>query len=85
MHRWDRLGRSCKCLISEREMEGLTRPAEDFITPECGRIEEMLHQSIVSPESHSVDHPPFNLFLLFIRGTLGEIDGLLEDIGGVIC
>ena len=85
MHRWDRLCRDCKCLISEREMKGLTCPAENFVAPERGRIEEMLHQSIVSPEPHSVNHPPLNLFFLLIGSTLREINGVLKDICGVIC
>lgn len=45
----------------------------------------MLHQGIVSPEAHPVNHPPLDFFLLFIRSTLGEISGVLEDISGIVC
>ena len=85
MHRWDRLRRNCECRNSVRGMDGLTRPTEDLVAPECGRIEEMLHQGVVSPEAHSVNHPPLDLFLLVISGTLRKINGVLEDICRVIC
>lgn len=85
MHRWDRLTRDYQNRVSERKPEGLTCPAENFVTPEGGRVEQMLHQCIVSPEPHPINHPPLNFLLLLIRGILGEISGVLEDISGIVC
>jgi hypothetical protein len=85
MHRLGRLTRDRKDRIfKQKKIEGLTRPAENFVTPERGRIEQMLHQCIVSPETHPINHTPLN-FLLFICGTFRKIGSVLEDIGGVVC
>lgn len=85
MHRLDRLARGYKIRASEQKREKLTGPAENFVTPECGRIEQMLHQGIVSPEPHPIHHPPLSFLFQLIGGTLREISGVLKNISGIVC
>lgn len=85
MHRWGRLARDRKNWVSERGIRELTCPAEDLVTPECSRIEQMLHQCIVSPEPHPINHPPLSFFIQLICSALREISGVLEEISGIIC
>jgi hypothetical protein len=71
-------------LRAVREWRGIetrrTCPADYFVAPERGGVVEMLHQRVVPPETHAVDHPPL-VFAFIVR----VIIRILKDVGGVVC
>jgi hypothetical protein len=55
-----------KMTIQMKQMT-LTCPAYNFVTPKCGGLIQVLHERIVSPQSHPVDHAPFVFALIILR------------------
>ena len=51
-------------------MSRRTGPGEDLVAPKRGGVVQVLHERVVAPEAHAVDHTPLDVFIVFICGDL---------------
>jgi hypothetical protein len=49
-----------------RRREGHTSPGENLVPPECSSVVQMLHESIMAPKAHAVNHAPLDILIVFI-------------------
>ena len=57
-----------------------TRPSDDLITPERGRVVQVLHERVVPPQTHALDYAPLlPLFILVVRIILEDIRCVVRE------
>lgn len=47
-------------------MERRTGPGENLVTPKRGSVVQVLHERVVAPKAHAVNHTPLDVFIVFI-------------------
>ena len=50
-----------------------TGPRENLVTPKRGGVIQVLHERIVTPKAHAVNHTPLDVFIVFVRRDLEHV------------
>jgi hypothetical protein len=53
--------------------QGRTGPGEHLVAPKRGGVVQVLHERIMTPETHTVDHAPLDVFVVFIGRDLEHV------------
>jgi len=59
--------------------KGATGPGENLVAPKCGCVVEVLHERIMAPETHAINHSPFKLILILITGILENVSVVIGE------